>query len=755
MFRFHTMACQGMVMLATVPAIALASDESPRASEFGPGVLEEVIVTAQKREQPLRDVPISISVIDGQALENSGLLELEDLSAQVPGFTVTEAAVSTLVFVRGLGSGINPGFEQSVGMYVDGVYAGRGRQYRAAFLDVERVELLRGPQGTLFGKNTIAGAINITTARPQDEFGGHVSAMLDAEHGEQLYNAVLTGPLAPTLDGRFAVRAGQMDGWMFNSVPGRDETDVDEHVVRGMLRWQPGEDVDALFKLEHSRYRTDGRSTQITNAGPWLPLYQGWDPAFEDQFDLQKSVGGIGLDHSDTETLNALLSIDRHWSGLTLTSVTGWMSYDYADELDVDFGPIPNLFQHEPQDFSQFSQEFRLATATDQPVSYMAGVYFEAGDLDHRLALDADLTTLGLPLPLATRNILFDQDSHAWAVFGQATWQMTDLWRLNAGLRYTRESKSALQSLWFTDFQQPTPNPVYDAIFAAAGFGIAHTFDQDRDEDNWSPSLSVQFDASDTVTAYASAARGFKAGGFNAAEVTGDPDNFEFENETATTFELGAKTRFAGDRARVDIALFHTRFDDLQVSTFEGVNFVVGNAAQATSRGIELDGSWRVSKAFTLNLAWSFLDAEYDHFPNAACTIAQTIESGLGPMCTQDLSGRPTQYAPGHAGRVSLAWEQALSGGQLLFADLGVSHSDGYFVDQDLDPNAFQPAYQKVDLRLGWASANEHWTVALLGRNLGDELTRNHGSDVPLLAGAHYSTTDRPRSVALQVRYGF
>ncbi len=755
--RLTTVSMLGALAWSIGVAAASAQSSSPDSGEttqYQP-VLEEIIVTAQKREQGLSDVPISLAVLEGASIEDAGILELEDLSARVPGFTVTEAAISTLVFVRGLGSGINQGFEQSVGMYIDGVYASRGRQYRAAFLDVERVELLRGPQGTLFGKNTIAGAINITTAQPEDEFGGHVSGMLDEAHGERLFNAVVTGPLTPTLAGRVAVRVGRMDGWMFNSVPGRDEAGVDEHVIRGVLRWSPGDDSDLTFKLEHSRYEVDGRTTQVTEAGPWLPLYRAWDPAFEDTFDLRKSVGGLGPDHSDTESLNAALTYNRDWRDFTLTSVTGWMSYDYVDQLDVDFSPVPNLLQHEPQDFGQFSQEFRLASATGTAVDYVAGVYFETADLDNRKALDADLAVLGVPLPPATRNTAFDQDSTSWALFGQATWQAADRWRLNLGLRYTHESKSAAQSLWFTDFQTMIANPVLDAWYGGAGFGVAHQFDVTRSEGNWSPSLSVQYDAGETIGLYGSAARGFKAGGFNEAEVTGNVDNFEFENEVSTTFELGAKWRPDGGVARLDAAVFLTEFDDLQVSTFEGVNFIVGNAARATSYGLEVEAGWRLSETLTLEGSWAYLDSTYDRFTDAACTIAQTIESGLGPACTQDLSGRTTQYAPGNSGRLSLSWSRTLSGGHELFAGAGIDHSDGYYIDQDLDRHEYQPSYQKFDARVGWVSASGQWTIALLGRNLGDELTRNHGSDVPLLAGAHYSTTDRPRTIALQLRYGY
>jgi outer membrane receptor protein involved in Fe transport len=292
-------------------------------------------------------------------------------------------------------------------------------------------------------------------------------------------------------------------------------------------------------------------------------------------------------------------------------------------------------------------------------------------------------------------------------------------------------------------------------FYGFAGFGIEHAYKQRRSEDNISPSLSIQWDSSDSVSWYGSAARGFKAGGFNESEETGDASNFEFDSEESTTFEVAAKARLADGAARLDVALFHTEFDDLQVSAFEGISFIVGNAARATSQGLELDGEYLINDNFSISGSWTYLDSSYDFFPDASCTIAQTLASGLGPACTQDLSGKSTQYAPKSSGNINLTWETSTNAGHLFLAQLSMYHSDGYYVDQDLDRAEYQAAYQKYGLRLGLTTADGDWNVSLIGKNLTDEVTRNHGSDVPLLDGAHYSTTDRPRSIALQLRRSF
>lgn len=746
------LVCLAIPLFQMAPAIADAAEPQ----QFQDGlVLEEVVVTAQKREQSLRDVPISIAVFSGEFIDEAGFLELEDLSAVVPGFTVAEAAISTLVFMRGIGSGINQGFEQSVGMYVDGVYAGRGRQFRDGFLDLERVEILRGPQGILFGKNTIAGAINITTAKPTDEFEARLAALGDFNFGEYQVSGMVSGPLTEDLSARVAVRGGGMDGWMFNTALNREEAAVDDIVARASLNWNPTEQLNIAFKAQYSSYTVNGRTTQITDQGSFGPLYLAYDPLFEDQLNTQKSVAGIGQDYSDTENELAVLTINYDWDSLALTAITAWSGYSYLDELDVDFSPVPYLFQTEPQDFSQLSQELRFSSVSDGQFMWLAGIYLETADLDLQKSVDASLGPLGLPLPPATRQVPFNQDAESFALFGQVIWDFADRWRLSAGIRYTYEEKSATQSLWYTDYQTMTPNPALGAIYAQVGLGVPHAFDQSRDDSQWTPQLSLQFDATDAVRLYGSAAQGFKAGGFNEAEVTGDPENFPFDSETSTAFELGAKTRLADGAARLDLALFHTTYEDLQVSTFQGVSFIVGNAAKATSKGIELEGDWIINEWVTLSGSWTWLDSTYDVFPDAACTAEQTQESGQGAACTQNLAGRPTLYAPENSGRLALSWQNRVGGGHLLSAQVDIVHSDGFYIEQDLDPAEFQSTFQKFNLRLGWNSPGDAWSVALLARNLTDEITRHHGSDTPLLVGAHYSTTDRPRSFAVQLSRNF
>ncbi len=216
-------------------------------------ILEEIIVTAQYREQGLQDVPISITALTADVITKSGIQKAEDIQFLVPNFSMTETGISTNTFIRGIGSGINQGFEQSVGTYIDGVHLGRGQQFRSPFLDIERIEVLRGPQSILFGKNSVAGALNITTAKPTQEFEGRVMVSREFENDETIVELTLSGPLSDRVRGRLAARARNADGYMFNATLANNEPDREDWTVRGTLEFDVSDNLMATVKVESGR----------------------------------------------------------------------------------------------------------------------------------------------------------------------------------------------------------------------------------------------------------------------------------------------------------------------------------------------------------------------------------------------------------------------------------------------------------------------------------------------------------------------
>ena len=723
-------------------------------------VLEEVMVTAQKRVESLQDVPVSVSALSGEKINDAGIQRIEDLSAYIPNFTMTESAVGNVAFIRGIGSGINQGFEQSVGMFVDGIYAGRSQQFRAPFLDVALVEVLKGPQGTLFGKNTIAGAVNITTAKPTDEFEASISALYEPEHGEQELSLVVSGPLSDTVSGRLAVRKATFDGYLKNTISGKDEANRDEEIIRATLRWTPADDLEVLAKFETGSFDVEGRTIQVSSAdGVFAGKSLGDEitAMFGDKEDGiindTKASRGFDPEVTNTEYDNVTITVNYDMGEHTLTSITGYSSYDFFENGDVDFTALALLDNSFDQQFDQFSQELRITSPQGETFEYIAGLYYQQTELDNLTQTPTLLAEVGIGAPGFNRNRTFAQETDTWAAFFQSTWSISDTLRLTTGLRYSSESKEAQQALYNADFRTNTVNPALDGVSGAILGSVVHDYDEDRSEDNLTPAVNLQYDFTPDIMVYASATKGFKGGGYNEAESSGIVERFEYDEEEATAFELGSKMSLLDGAAELNTAIFYTEYKDRQVSAFEGVSFVVGNAAQSTTKGIEMDGRWQATEQLILRASMAYLDSTFDDFQGASCTADQTlaaIAATGSAACTQDLSGEVTEFAPEWSGNISAEYVVPVSAEMDLTFQVDGNYSDSYFFAQDLDENESQDAYTKWNARIQLSSTDDRWAVAIVGKNLTDEDVVSHGNDIPLFRGAHFAFLERSRSIALQ-----
>lgn len=723
-------------------------------------VLEEVMVTAQKRVESLQDVPVSVSALSGEKISDAGIQRIEDLSAYIPNFTMTESAVGNVAFIRGIGSGINQGFEQSVGMFVDGIYAGRSQQFRAPFLDVALVEVLKGPQGTLFGKNTIAGAVNITTAKPTDEFEASISALYEPEHGEQELSLVVSGPLSDTVSGRLAVKKATFDGYLKNTISGKDEANRDEEIIRATLRWTPADDLEVLAKFETGSFDVEGRTIQVSSAdGVFAGKNLGDEitAMFGDKEDGMindtKASRGFDPEVTNTEYDNVTITVNYDMGEHTLTSITGYSSYDFFENGDVDFTALALLDNSFDQQFDQFSQELRITSPQGETFEYIAGLYYQQTELDNLTQTPTLLAEVGIGAPGFNRNRTFAQETDTWAAFFQSTWSISDTLRLTTGLRYSSESKEAQQALYNADFRTNTVNPALDGVSSSILGSVVHDYDEDRSEDNLTPAVNLQYDFSPDIMVYASATKGFKGGGYNEAESSGIVERFEYDEEEATAFELGSKMSLLDGAAELNTAIFYTEYKDRQVSAFEGVSFVVGNAAQSTTKGIEMDGRWQATEQLLLRASMAYLDSTFDDFQGASCTADQTLAALAATgsaACTQDLSGEVTEFAPEWSGNISAEYLVPISAEMDLTFQVDGNYSDSYFFAQDLDENESQDAYTKWNARIQLSSTDDRWAVAIVGKNLTDEDVVSHGNDIPLFRGAHFAFLERSRSIALQ-----
>ncbi len=760
-------------------------------------LLEEIVVTAQKRAESLQDVPIAVSAVSGAKIAEAGIQGMEDLSAYVPNFNLfinPGGGSPSSIFIRGIGSGNNLAFEQSVGMFVDGVYTGRSQQYLVPFLDVASVEVLKGPQGALFGKNTVAGAMIINSAKPTDELEAEIRVHHEFEYGTQEYVGMVSGPLGDRVSGRLAAKVRDAGGYMDNLARNSEEPEVESMGLRGSLLFDATDNVQIYGKIDYSEVERTGSNAQLTNLnGNFRGILQHRDaltPLEDGQFDDKTTSNSFRPEGADLESLNATVQVDWELGGLTLTSLTSYSEYETVSILDGDFSNILFLEQSPDEEFEQFSQELRLSSPGGETVDYIVGAYFESQDLSAVTITEFNLAALsaqnipGSPVPAIQLGIMtpYKQDSETTAVFGQLSWNFAEQWSLTAGLRYSQDEKDAALGLVLTEFQSTNllPNPSFERIIATnllrrAEFDIA----DDRSSSNLSYSANLAWDYSDNGMAYLRIARGFKTGGFNASlgvaaplapgEV---PEEFEYDDEEVNSIELGAKMTLLSGAAELNLAAFYTELTDLQVSSFVDSGFVVGNAAESTSKGIEAEMRWAAAPFLNFSLALAYLDSTYDDFPGAPCTAAQFLQ-GDGSGDAADIAAVTAAgcqgYTGGGTGTTNLAGQVAgrapeISGTFISNLILPVGETmlfrasvDVQYEDElnDRASQNYQDAYFKVNARLGLASKDQIWAAALIAKNLTDEITYGNGGGVGFFTGSWFKNRQEPRTVALDLTYRF
>jgi outer membrane receptor protein involved in Fe transport len=733
------------------------------------GDLEEVVVTARKREESLQDVPIAISVVSGDAVRESSITKLEDLAPTLPNFHHGEAVSGNdQIAVRGIASGVNFGFENSVGQVFDGVFFGRSRYGRSLFMDLERIEVLKGPQGALIGKNTTAGAINITSAKPTETFEAYIAPTWEFEGDEGfVVEGAVSGPLADRFRGRIAARYEDRDGYLDNLFRNTTEMQREETSVRAQLAADLTEDLQVNLLYQYGDQVREGRPTE---AGSCEPFFQAaLQPLGDDcTWNLTNSrillVNGVEeKSRTDTETQLGILTIDWETTLGIVTSVTAYSKYDTEDFWDADGISVEAVALKAQEDYKQWSQELRLTSTGDNVIDYVIGLYYL--DVDQSTRFSLNFNFMGppplpeLPPPLrATNNRFTDQESETIAGFGEATWNINEQWKFIAGLRYTHEEKDARHQEFATEIYTDNPRPAPPGGPAAG----EHDVTDDRTENQWTPSGTLQWYPNDRTMLYGKISTGFKGGGFDH-QLSGDQATaearFEFEDEQVIAYEAGGKLQFPDARVRLNLAVFRSEFDDLQVSTIVpgvGTVFRVGNAASANTQGVEADLQWNPIGTLTLTAAGAYLDAEFDDYVDAPCYAGQTEEQGCIDG-NQDLSGKQLQYSPewsfNFEGRYTWPVTSAIE--LTLFGR-------AYFNEEhplalDLDPKTFSDDYWKFDASIGLADPDGRWRVALIGRNLTDELTSNFSNDGPGPDGAsaqYFSHPPRSYSLQAQVNFG-
>ena len=765
----YTLLLIPLSLISTTPFSAELNESSSENSG-----MELIVVTAQKRVQTLQDVPLSVSVFSGDKIDKEATANLEEVSFSIPNLTINESGISTNLFIRGVGSGVNLGFEQTVGTYIDGVYYGRARSARSSFLDIQRIEVLKGPQDTLFGKNAIAGALNITTRQPSYDLEGYVEVNSEPEFDGLGFKGAISVPISDELTTRFAFMKHVEDGWIYNTNTNQTERQKEDLIFRTTLLWEPNDDIAMTIKAEYGKLDAVGRTVVVSQYPDTLPLYafaKNTDPDFGDGLNQTKSMGSatgsfMGLESSDNETNLLSMNLNIEFDSGTLTSLSAYNFYEFNDQADVDYLPIDLIHLSSFQENTQLSQEVRFTSNTLDNFNYIIGLYYQHSDLNSLRNTDINGNLIGQGYS-GRRSNTFEQESTNQAIFGQGNYEFNSNWTVNFGARLSKSKKTLFKKLYIAELMSNQLNTDPRANFIVKNVlnivphqfstestrnGALIDFDPVREETNVSPSLSIQYFHESDAMLYASISKGFKGGGFDEDNSPGDPDNEEYESEDVIAYEIGSKMTLF-DQLSVNLSIFRSEYDNIQVSTYDGQSgFNVGNAAQSISQGVELDGRWYINEQWQINYALAYLDAYYDSYAEGQCTSAAT---NCNDARFQDLSGKPLQFSPKWNGNINVQFEQTLQKNWLVVANVTLLYSDEYQVPGDLDPILAQDAFSKINARIQFGDYDQSWYISIIGKNLTDEITSSWGNDIPLSPGGFFQHVDPPRSVELALNWKF
>lgn len=735
-------------LAAPAPGAPAVPTPTPAADEaFAPEdlLLEEIVVTARRREERLEDTPVSVTALSAETLREASVTRLTEIRELVPSLNVTRDQVGRpQFFLRGIGSppGLLPGFafDPGVGVYVDGVYLPRAAGQLLDVLDVERIEVLRGPQGTLFGKNTVGGAINVVTAKPRPAVEG--AAMVRAGNFDSVDTRVMinspvgTGWLRERLFVRAAFGSSTRDGYVKNTF--RDEllSDLSSLAFVGALRFVPTDeltfDLSGTWNANHARQR--GGECVFRTAGAFGALVPPDPETGETFFDACRASRPFVVE-SDVDSLIDARSegtwLDARWTPdavpapldhFAIRSLTAWQEQSLRARFDIDMTRF-FLARHAevggaarnggPRHQRQVSQEIQLAgSAWDGRLPFVAGYFVQWETAD----VEADLWALPQVLDIQARNRIA-VDNWTWALFGQSTWRATDWLSLTGGIRYTEEKKG-VDVWWTTPFTNPDPlfDDSADAIYSA-----------------WTPTASIATEVPpemlagtplDHAMVYFTYARGFRGGGFDAVITPTQPRGIApVRPEHLDSFEVGVKTIAAEQRLVFNASLYTSLYDDVQIQTIVASTnafdprAVVLNAASARIRGLELEMLALPLPGLRVEGSLSLLHGRFDDFESVSASTGQPINrAGERLPYVPDVQSRlAVQYSV----PISIAGNRRLSG-RLTPRLEWYQQSSTMYVAPEV-PQGTQPGYNLLNARLAYTFLDDRAEVALWARNLTDE----------------------------------
>jgi iron complex outermembrane receptor protein len=761
MKRKHLSLAIGCVLMSSAVAapLALAQESttatneqattSEQAPESAARTLDTVTVTARRRSESIQDVPVAVSAFSEEALKDLQASNIDGLQGAVPNMNIVQgrgSSNSVNVFIRGIGQpDALQTFDPGVGMYVDDVYYSRINGALFSLFDVQQVEVLRGPQGTLYGKNSTGGAIKITTKNPFDDEGGSVEGTV-GDYGRAEGRFYLSSRFSDTVAGSIAGGWISNDGYVRDPTTGQHYNDEDTRAVRGKIAFRPSDTFNATLSLDYTH-----QDNALTLGRPTAPLFATdlvfgqvlLSPAPTGDYDYEARTSfspdkGQELTHKGV-SLNMGWNLSQAW---LLKSITSYRKLDTASYIDIDASQFELGDVFVAVDQSQFSQELQLQYDNGGNVKSVFGLYFQDEKVPSHQEAYADdfIRFLGAPVTFL-RTIDDDLHTRSYAAFGHVSWEFSPSWTLATGLRYTHETKDYDRS---TSTFWGAPLGALDATFAFA------------DSASWSaltPSLSLQKAFSDNLMGYVSANRGFKSGGFNgransASEVS------SFNPEFVWTYEAGLKMQSADRRLRGNLAVFHSDYKDFQARVSEVTNpgapiptfaFPVLNAAELSITGIEFEGVALLGEATQLSTQLGWMDAKYDTFEDPR-VAANPALAGLHEH---------VPFSPDFTGRVALQHSFTLGDKGVLAIGGDASYRSETWLSVDNRDGLKQGAYTLFGLYGVWDSPQYAWQVRAGVRNLTDETYKTEGQEFSSVGNIQTAYFGLPRNYYVSLRYNF
>lgn len=720
---------------SATPIMAQSSGDTSASDDSSDG---EIVVTARRREESLIDVPISMTAISGDALEAQGAVDITVLQSKAPNMTmqVARGSNSTLIgFIRGVGQQ-DPlwGFEPGVGLYVDDVYIARPQGAVLDIFDVSRVEVLRGPQGTLYGRNTIGGAVKYVTNKLGHEFEGKVKAAYGSYDQIDLIGQV-TVPIGDALSIGGAVAWYNRDGYGQNLTTGADQYDKDVLAARLSAEFAPNDKVfvrlagDKIIDKSNPRHGT----RLVGNGG--LAAYEPTDSVYDTR-------AGIG---DDNKVVTQGLSLTGEFGlsdALTFKTISAYRKGRTDTLIDFDNTSSPVLDVPAFYKDKQFTQELQLLYEGDR-VQGVAGLYY----LDAKASGAFDTVVGLLNLSILTSGTV---KTKSYAAFGDVSFDVTDQFKISAGLRYTKDEKTG------TVYRQNYTgirSPVFGNSTAVAGL-VRTNYTNKRSFDKLTPRVSLSYQPNDDLNIYASWGRGFKSGGFDMrGDAVFTPTTVNgYEPETIDSYELGLKGAFLDRKLFTNFAIFKSKYKDQQVTIqvpngSGGIASFVDNAGRGDIWGAELELRAVPSRYFSVNAAFGYTNADYKEF-------LTYIAGGTTPVDVADQ--RVFQNTPKWTASASATASADLFGGLISFTPAISLRSDSYMFEIPT-PLLDQDGYFLVDASVNWTSEDDKYRVFLNARNLGNEKYRVGGYNFP---GALYGNSiigyyGPPRTFTFGVEYKF